>query len=73
MECFQKEKSWFTGEIDRIQTKLIEERLASSIQQQEKMTVDPDHGTLHQLEDELLKLKCHLSRAVQQWNIKLVY
>ena len=33
----------------------------------------PDHAVLHQLEDELLKLKCHLSRAVQQWNIKLVF
>ena len=33
----------------------------------------PDHAVLHQLEDELLKLKCHLSRAVQQWNIKYLF
>lgn len=68
----QTEKSWFTGEIDRLQTKLTEEPLPMGSELSNfRSSSSQEYKVLYQLEDDIVKLKCYLASSVQQWNLRL--
>ncbi|XP_067939535.1 1-phosphatidylinositol 3-phosphate 5-kinase-like [Watersipora subatra] len=68
----EEEKSWFTEKVYHIQTKLLEEPLPMGSELSHFRALNsPEYAILYQLDNDIIDLKCYLSRAVQQWNIRL--